>query len=103
MKNARFLLTRSLTGLYEKVNLFVLDTPKYQREVTKRLAAHQLHGNLTPGRISVGCPHLLRRSYHARLYGWAGVSLSLLPVMAHRGPPGDLRPPVLAPYPEAKP
>ena len=35
-------------------------------EVIKRLAAYQLHGNLTPGRFSIGCPHWLRRFYHAR-------------------------------------
>ncbi len=27
---------------------------------------YQLHGHLTPGRISVGCPHCLRRFFHAR-------------------------------------
>ena len=57
--------------LYKKAILFVLDTPNRYREVIKRLAAHQLHGNLTPGRFSVGCSHCLRRlhagkRYHAR-------------------------------------
>lgn len=27
---------------------------------------YQLHGHLTPGRIAVGCPHCLRRFFHAR-------------------------------------
>ena len=54
--------------LYFQTILFVLDTPDCSlfREVIKRLAAYQLHGNLTPGRFSTGCPHWLRRSYHAR-------------------------------------
>ena len=33
---------------------------------TKRLTAYQLHGSFTPGRFSAGCPHWLRRFYHAR-------------------------------------
>ena len=40
--------------------------PELLREVTKRLTAYQLHGNHTPGRFSTGCPHWLRRFYHAR-------------------------------------
>ena len=40
--------------------------PELLREVTKRLTAYQRHGNHTPGRFSTGCPHWLRRFYHAR-------------------------------------
>jgi len=39
-------------------------------------------GISAPPRFSPSCPHLLRRFYHARLYGEAGVSLCPLPVMA---------------------
>lgn len=42
-------------------NQFVLDTPVPLREVIRRLMVYQLHGNLTPGRISVGCSHCVRR------------------------------------------
>lgn len=38
----------------------------YNFQSTKRLAAYQLHGSFTPGRFSTGCPHWLRRFYHAR-------------------------------------
>ena len=57
------------------ISLFVPDAPAFlpairnnkfygrQREVTRRLAAYQLHENCTPPRISPSCPHLLRRLY----------------------------------------
>lgn len=60
------------------ISLFVPDAPAFlpairnnkfygrQREVTRRLAAYQLHGNCTPPRISPSCPHLLRRLYPQR-------------------------------------
>ena len=59
-----------LSGLYESKPI----CPRHPGplwEVIKRLAAHQLHGNFTPGRFSVGCSHCLRRlcagkRYHAR-------------------------------------
>ena len=38
------------------------------REVIKRLAACQLHGNLTPGRFSAGCSHCLRRLTHKKRF-----------------------------------
>ena len=44
----------------------VLDTPVREKEVIKRLAVYQLHGNFTPGRFSADCSHCLRRFYHAR-------------------------------------
>ena len=68
--------------LYIKAILFVLDTPELLWEVIKRLVVSQLHGNFTPSRFSAGCPHLLRRSYHARLYDRTGVSLS--PIVGYR-------------------
>ena len=57
----------------------------FYKSSVKRPAAYWLHGNLTPARFSGGCPHLLRRFDHARLYGQTGVSLSPLPVMALPG------------------
>ena len=39
---------------------FVLDTPAYIGSHQAAVGC-QLHGNLTPGRISVGCSHCLRR------------------------------------------
>jgi hypothetical protein len=51
----------------------------YHCTIKRLLAiAKQHHGNFTPPRVSPSCPHLLRRFYHARLYGWTGVSLSLI-------------------------
>ena len=40
--------------------------PVCKREVIKRLTVNQLHGNLTPPRISPSRSHWLRRFYHAR-------------------------------------
>ena len=48
-----------LTCIFKQA--YLSSTPRLLWEVIKRLAAYQLHGNLTPGRFSVGCPHCLRR------------------------------------------
>ena len=57
---------------FSLISLFVLDTPAYlhiyrfygkHREVTKRLAAGQFHGNRTPPGIARSRPHWLRRFY----------------------------------------
>lgn len=43
------------------------------------------HRNFTSPGISAGCPHLLRRFYHARLYDWTEVSLSRCMGYGRRG------------------
>ncbi len=92
-----------MTGLYEKVNQFVLDTPIYQREVIKRLAVYQLHGILTPPRIAPSCPHLLRRitgqSPVSTLDFMAGQEYHYpyFRLSPYREPPGTSQPQFLAP------
>ena len=67
--------------------------PGTLREVIKRLAAHQLHGESHPSRGShATAPHCLRRitaanRFNARTLGWTGVSLRCWS-WPYREPPG---------------
>ena len=77
--------------LYKKAILFVLDTPNRYREVIKRLAAHQHHGNFTPGRFSVGCSHCLRRLHAGKRYHARTVTEQEYRPIAGHGLPGAAR------------
>ena len=64
-----------------KAILFVLNAPNCNKGIIKRLTADQLHGNLTPPSSSE-LPPLPATVLSRSDCGWAGVSLSLLPVIA---------------------
>ena len=68
--NAPVSINLSRCPAYMKASLFVRDTPARCGKSSNGWR-HQLHGNFTPGRFSVGCSHCLRRlhagkRYHAR-------------------------------------
>ncbi len=93
---------RKRLGRYQTIPLFSLICPAVRpifqrapicprhpgapREVIRRPAAYQLHGESHPSRGShATAPIACDGCQHARTLGWTGVSLSPLPVMAVPG------------------
>ena len=66
--------TRPAADLVFQSNPICPRHPGSLREVIRRLAAASSTGISAPPRFSPSCPHLLRRFFHARLYGRTGVS-----------------------------
>ena len=99
--NAPVSINLSRCPAYMKASLFVRDTPARCGKSSNGWR-HQLHGNFTPGRFSVGCSHCLRRlhagkRYHARTVTEQEYHCPYCRSWPYREPPGISWPLVLAP------